>query len=237
MAIGVDKAVVARLHRSGQKFEVLIDPNKALDFKKGAKIDINEIIAFPGVYHDVRNTERVPEQDLQKIFGTTDVLKIAEKIIREGELQLTTEQRRQMVEQRRMQIATIIARRGINPQTNTPHPPQRILNAMDKAGINIDPFVDGEQQIDKVLKGIKTIIPIKFQNVIIQFKIPPQFAGKAYTTLKASGAIISEQWLNDGSLQLSLKMMAGLQEEVFQKIAGLTQGSFETKLVKREDIL
>jgi len=237
MAIGVDKAVVARLHRSGQKFEVLIDPNRALDFKKGAKIDINEVIAFPGVYHDVRNTERVPEQDLQKIFGTTDVFKIAERIIREGELQLTTEQRRQMVEQRRTQIAATISRRGINPQTNTPHPQQRIINAMEKAGINVDPFADVEQQVEKVLKSIKTIIPIKFQNVIIQFKIPPQFAGRTYTALKASGTIISEQWLNDGSLQISIKMMAGVQDELFQKIAGMTQGAFETKIVKREDAL
>jgi len=237
MAIGVDKAVVARLHRSGQKFEVLIDPNRALDFKKGAKIDINEVIAFPGVYHDVRNTERVPEQDLQKIFGTTDVFKIAERIIREGELQLTTEQRRQMVEQRRTQIAATISRRGINPQTNTPHPMQRIINAMEKASINVDPFADVEQQVEKVLKAIKTIIPIKFQNVIIQFKIPPQFAGRTYTALKASGTIISEQWLNDGSLQISIKMMAGVQDELFQKIAGMTQGAFETKIVKREDAL
>lgn len=237
MAIGVDKAVVARLHRSGQKFEILIDPEKALDFKKGVKIDINDVIAFPGVYHDVRNTERVPDQDLQKIFGTADVFKVAEKIIHEGELQLTTEQRRQMVEQRKMQIVTIIARRGINPQTNTPHPPQRILNAVEKAGINIDPFVDAEQQIDKVLKNIKTIIPIKFQNIIIQFKVPPQFAGKAYAALKASGTIISEQWLNDGSLQMSLKMMAGVQEELFQKIANITHGAYESSIVKREDVL
>jgi len=237
MAIGVDKAVVARLHRSGQKFEILIDPHKALEFKKGAKIDINEIIAFPGIYHDVRNTERVPEQDLQKIFGTTDVLKIAEKIIHEGELQLTTEQRREMVGQKKMQIATIIARRGINPQTNTPHPPQRIINVIDKAGINIDPFADAEQQIEKILKCIKVIIPIKFQNIVIRFKIPPQFAGKAYTTLKASGTIISEQWLNDGSLQMDVKMMAGVQDELFQKIANMTHGSFETNILKREDAL
>jgi len=30
---------------------------------------MNEILAFPGIYHDVRNTKRVPETDLQKFFG------------------------------------------------------------------------------------------------------------------------------------------------------------------------
>lgn len=235
MVIGVDKAVVSRLTIGGMKFEVLVDPNKALEYRKGLKVDMSEIIAFAGVYHDVRNTERVPESDLQKNFGTTDVMKIAEKIIRQGELQLTTDQRRQMVEQKKTQIATIISRRGINPQTNTPHPPQRIMNAMDQSGINVDPFVDAELQIDKVLKSIKTIIPIKFENVTLQIKVPAQFAGKSYNILKSAGGILNEQWLNDGSLQVQVKILAGIQDEFFQKISGLTHGQYESKVVKRED--
>ncbi len=235
MVIGVDKAVVSRLTVGGQKFEVLVDPDKALEFRKGTKIDMSEIIAFQGVYHDVRNTERVPESDLQKNFGTTDVMKIAERIVKQGELQLTTDQRRQMVDQKKTQIASLISRRGINPQTNTPHPPQRIVHAMNQAGINVDPFVDAELQVDKVLKTIKTIIPIKFENVILQIKIPAQFAGKSYTILKSSGSLLSEQWLNDGSLQVQLKILAGIQDEFFQKISGLTHGQYESKVVKREE--
>lgn len=197
---------------------------------------MSDILAYPAIYKDARSTDMVAEQDLQKNFGTTDVFKIAEKIIKEGELQLTTEQRRNMVEQKRNQIANIIAKKGINPQTNAPHPPQRILNAMDKAGINVDPFVDAELQVDKVVKGIKVILPIKFQKVTFQIKIPPQFAGRVYSVLKTSGSITSEQWLNDGSLSVSIEILGGTQDELFQKISSLTHGSFESKVIKREDV-
>lgn len=220
----------------GQKFEVLVDPDKALELKKGVKVDINSILAFPGIYRDVRNTERVADSDLQKIFGTTDVFKIAEKIVRQGDLQLTTEQRRHMVEQRKNQIAGIISKKGVNPQTNAPHPPQRILNAMDQAGVNIDPFVDSELQVDKIVKEIKAIIPIKFQNVTLQIKVPAQFAGKVYNVFKSSGTLTSEQWLNDGSLQVNLTILAGVQDEFFQKLSGLTHGQYESKVIKREDV-
>ena len=236
MVVGVDKAVIARLHYSGQRFEILVDPNKALDFKRGVKVDMNEILEYPAVYRDVRNTEMVAGHDLQKVFGTTDIAKIAQKIIKEGELQLTTEQRRTMVEQKKNQIVNIIAKKGINPQTNAPHPPQRILNVMDKAGVNIDPFLDAEMQIDKVLKEIKTLIPIKFQKVTLQLKVPPQFAGKTYTLLKTSGTILNEQWLNDGSLQVSIQILAGIQDELFQKLASLTHGQYESKVTRREDV-
>ena len=235
MTVGIDKAVISRLHFSGKKFEILVDPNKALEFKKGVKIEMSEILAYPTIYKDVRNTECFPESDLQKTFGTTDVFKIAEKIIKEGELQLTTEQRRQMVEQKKTQIISIIAKKSINPQTNAPHPPQRILNAMDKVGVNVDPFIDAELQIDKVLKEIKPILPITFQKITLQIKIPAQFAGKSYSLLKGFGTIVSEQWLNDGSLQVSLQILAGVQDEMFQKISGLTHGNYESKTLKRED--
>jgi len=235
LVVSIEKAVIARLQHSGKKFEILIDPYKALEFKRGRSIDMSEILAYPAIYKDVRSTETVPESDLQLVFGTKDVFKIAEKIIKEGEIQLTTEQRREMVESKKNQIANIISKRGINPQTNSPHPPQRILTAMEKTGVKIDPFLEAEAQIERVLKEIKTIIPISFQRVTIQVKIPPQFSGRVYSILKSYGNIKNEQWLNDGSLQISLQILAGTQEEFFQKLASLTHGQFESKIIKREE--
>jgi ribosome maturation protein SDO1 len=236
MTVGIDKAVVSRLTVSGQKFEILVDPDKALEFKKGAKIDISAILAAPGVYKNVSSTDRVSEQDLQKNFGTTDFKKIAERIVREGELQLTTDQRRRMVEERKNQIATIISKKGINPQTNAPNPPQRVLNSMEKAGVHIDPFVDAELQVEKIVKEIRQYLPIKFQKITLQIKIPPQFAGRSYDVLKRSGTIAQEQWLNDGSLQVNIQIVGGMQGELFDKLSSLTHGSFESKIVSKEDV-
>ena len=236
MTVSIDKAVISRLYISGKKFEILVDPEKAWELKRGGKVDIAEILAYPAIYKDVRSTECVPESDLQKFFGTTDVFKIAERIIKEGELQLTSEQKRKMVEQKRNQIASIIAKKGINPQTNTPHPPQRILNVMEKAGVNIDPFMDAELQVEKVLEKIKPLIPIKFQKLVIQLKIPPQHAGKAYSVIKRSWKVVNEEWLNDGSLRISVELFAGVQSELFDKISSLTHGQFESKVLRREDL-
>lgn len=200
------------------------------------KVDLNEILAYPAIYKDARKGDAASEQDLHKTFGTTDIIKIADRIIKEGEIQLTTEQKRRMIEQKKVQIANIISKKGINPQTNTPHPPQRIINAMEQVGVNIDPFIDAELQVDKVLKSIRAVLPIKFQKVLIQLKIPPQFSGNAFTILKNSGEVVKEEWLNDGSLLVNVEVMAGIQEELFQKLSSLTHGSFESKVLKREDL-
>jgi ribosome maturation protein SDO1 len=106
---------------------------------------------------------------------------------------------------------------------------------MHQAGVNIDPLMDAEMQMDKIVKAIKPILPLKFQNVTLQVKIPPQFAGRAYSTIKSAGKITGEQWLNDGSLQATVEMLAGVMDDFTQKIANLTHGSFESKVIKRED--
>jgi len=234
--VDVDKAVVIRLKKAGMKFEVLVDPDKVLEFKKGKSLNIEEILAYPGIYHDVRRGDAIPENELQTKFGTTNVFQVAKKIIAEGELQFTTEQRRRFVEEKRREIADIISKRGINPQTNTVHPPQRILNAMDKAGIHVDPFIEAELQVNKIVESIKTLLPIKFQRIIVEIIIPPQFSGKLYSVLKRTVGKFDERWLNDGSLQVTLDIPAGAQEEVFKKIGDITKGNFKSNIIKRVDI-
>jgi len=224
------------LKRSGQKFEILVDSKKALEFKKGIKIDLNDILAYPSIYKDVSSTDVVAEQNLQKVFGTTDVIKISEKILRDGELQLTTEQRRDMVGQKQKKIAEIISKRGINPQTKTPHPMQRIENAMEKAGVKIDPFTDAELQVDAVVKALKVLLPISFQRVTIAIRVQPQYAGRVYSILKGIGTVNKEQWLNDGSLNVEIEILAGMQDDLFDKMAKLTHGNFESKIIKRINI-
>jgi ribosome maturation protein SDO1 len=234
--ISVDKAVVARLKSKGANFEILVDPRKAFEMKKGANINIQDVLAYPAIYKDARKGEVVREEELQKTFGTTDVYKIAEEIIKKGEFSLTTEQKRELIEEKKNQIATLISKRAINPQTNTPHPPQRILNAMEKVGVNVDPFLDAEVQIEKILKAIKPLLPIKFEKILLQLKIPPQFIGKTYSIITKAGEVKSEQYLGDGSLQVQIEIFSGVQDEFFRKIAEITKGNYESKVLKKVEV-
>jgi ribosome maturation protein SDO1 len=236
MAVSIEKAVVARIIKNNQKFEILVDPKKALELKRGQSVSIEEILAYPAIYKDARTAEQASLQDLQKFFGTTDVYQIAEKIIKEGQVQLTAEQRKELIEQKKLQIATLISKRSINPQTNTPHPIQRILNVMEEVGINIDPFQDAEQQIDRVVKEIRKILPLRFEKITLRIKVGPQYCGKVYSILRNFGEVKNENWLQDGSYQVEIEILAGIQDELFEKIAKLTEGNFESAVVKREEI-
>jgi ribosome maturation protein SDO1 len=229
--ISLDKAVIARLESHGESFEILVDPNIVEKVHSGEITDIREHLAVEDVFKDARKGDRASEESVKKVFGTEDINEIAIQIIKKGEVQLTTEQRRKMQEEKKRKIITEIARNAINPQTKTPHPPARIEAAMEEARIHIDPFKPAEQQVQKVLDAIKPIIPIKFEKIRVAIKLSGENYGKAYGEIVNYGKIIKEEWQADGSWIGLVEIPAGVQIEFFDELNKRTKGDVETKLL------
>lgn len=230
--VRLEDAVPARLKTHGTTFEVLVDPDGALALRRGDSVNVGDILAVEDVFENASRGDRSAEEDLIKAFETTDVAIIAEKIIRKGEISLTAEQRKQIIENKRRQVVEIIARNAINPQTKTPHPPARIEQAMKEAKVNIDPSKSADELVNIAMKAIRPLIPIRFEEVEVAVKIPADYAPKAYGDIAAFGKVIRESWQNNGSWIGVVKIPAGMQTDFYSLINRLTKGEAETKLLK-----
>jgi len=230
--VDLDNAVIARLKKGENVFEVFVDCDKAMAFREG-KVGLSEALVAEEIFSDAKQGERASEHVMQQVFGTTNPLEIAEKIIKEGEVQLTAEYKNKIREQKRKQIIQIIHRNGINPQTGLPHPPQRIELAMDEAKVNIDEFGSAEEQVPSILSRIKEIIPIKFEIREIAVKIPPKYAAQAFGHVKKLGKVLRDDWQSDGSLVLVLEIPAGTQETLENELSKLTHGEIELKILNK----
>lgn len=230
--VALDESIIARLKTHGKTFEVFVEPDGALAFKRGDQVKVENILAVEDVFSDAKNGDRPAEQDVINAFGTTDAIKVAEKIITEGELQLTTEQKKKIQEEKKRQVIAAIARNAINPQTKAPHPPARIEAAMAEAGIHIDPMKSVDEMVTITMKAIRPIIPIRFEEVRIAVKLPPEFAAKAYGSVAKFGNLTKQEWQNDGSWIGVITIPAGMQDELYALLNGLTKGCAETKLLK-----
>jgi len=225
------KFTLARLTISGEKFEIMVNPDKALNYKLGKQVPLSQILVYDVIFRDVGKGEKASEEKLKKIFGTTDPVKIAKVILDKGEVQLTTEQRRKLIEDKKKQIINFISRHCVDPKTNLPHPPLRIEQALSQAKISIDPFKDAEEQAKNVIQALRPILPLKISSVSIEVKIPPQYASASYGTLKSYGSIKREQWLPDGSLLAIVEIPAGLQTSFLEKLGSITRGNVQSRLV------
>ncbi len=229
--IPLDRAVVARLETHGERFELLVDPDLAVAIRHGEAVDIEDAVAAIFVFENASRAEKSSDESLQKVFQTTDFPTIARRIIEKGEIHLTSEQRKHLIEEKRGQVVTYIARHAINPQTGLPHPPTRIEMAMEEAKVTIDPFRSLEDSVADTMKALRPLIPIRFEEVRVAVRIPPEYAAKAYGDIDAFARIEQEEWQKDGSWICVVKIPGGMQGELEVLVRKLSKGSGQVKVL------
>jgi len=229
--VSLEDAVIARLESGGHRFEILIDPNEAQSYKEGDEIDWEDSIAVDGVWADSAKGERSPENILDEFFGSSDLIEIYKKILTEGNIQLTSEQKKEMIDNKRKQILSHIVANAMNPQTGGAHPPQRIENAIVEAKYNFDPVRSVEKQVEDIVRKIRPLIPISFEKVKAAVKIPAIHVGKCYGQISGLGTIENEEYQSDGSWIGIVKMSAASYNELENLLGAVTKGSAELKII------
>jgi ribosome maturation protein SDO1 len=224
-----DKFTVARLILDGDKFELLVKPDPALEYKMGKRSDISSALVSDEIYSDANKGSRASSEKMMKHFKTTDSADVAKQILARGDLNLTTDQRRKMVEEKKRQIVQFINRSFVDPQTHVPHPLVRIEAAMEEVRVPIDPFKKVEDQAKTIVDALRKILPLKSETVKLTVTVPPQFAAQSYSVLKSTGNLKSEEWLADGSLKAVLDMNASIKGQFLDRLGSVTKGSAQVK--------
>ena len=229
--VSLEDAVIARLETGGHRFEILIDPNEAQAFKEGDDIDWEDSIAVDGIWADSAKGERSSEDIIDDIFDSSDLIEIYKRILIEGNIQLTSEQKKEMIDKKKKQILSHIVANAMNPQTGGAHPPQRIENAIVEAKYNFDPIRSVEKQVEDIVRKIRPLIPISFEKVKAAVKIPAIFVGKCYGQMSGLGNIENEEYQNDGSWIGIVKMSAASYNELENMLGSITKGAAEIKII------
>lgn len=227
----VEDAVVARLQKGKEKFEILVDCEKALAFREGKEIPISEILVDDKVFSDSRKGLVVSKSELESHFETDDIEEVAKQIIKKGRVHTTAEHRDKERDEKRNRIIALIHTNAVDPSTGIPHPAQRIENAMNEAKVNIDNR-PAEHQVQDIVKAIRSIIPIKFETRQIELIVPPKYTNAVFTIVKKMASIQKENWDNDGSMHITIELPAGLRDDFVDKINSDTHGETEMKILK-----
>ena len=98
--VSLDDAVLARLEKGGSRYEILVDPELVDSWKKDHdSVPLDELLATDQIWNDARAGDRPTNESLISVFGTTEIVKCVEKILDEGSIQLTTSQRKKIIEE------------------------------------------------------------------------------------------------------------------------------------------
>ncbi len=227
--MGDSKVTTVKLIIGTDRFEILVKPDPALEYKLGKRSDLSSILVSDEIYSDANKGSRISIDKLNKHFKTTDSNEIIKQILLRGELHLTTDQRRKMVDEKRKQIIQYINKNFVDPKTKLPHPIQRIENALEDVRVNVDPFKKAEDQVKSIADSLRKILPLKSETLQLTMLIPKSFASTSYTFIKNSGYLSSEEWLSDGSLKVKIEINAGMKGSFLDRIGSITKGSAQVK--------
>ncbi len=223
---------VVKYSYEGEKFEILVKPDPALEYKLGKKKDISSVLVSDDIYTESSKGTKPSTEKLLKAFKTEDTTEIAQIILQKGDLNLTTEQRRKMVDEKKRQVVEFIAKTYVDPRTHLPHPPLRIEQAMKDARISVEPQKSTDEQVKDIVEKLRSIIALKSENLSLEIIIPAQFASQSYAVLKSVGSLKNEEWQNNGSLKAILEIPAAARPNVIDRLGSITKGSASVEVIQ-----
>lgn len=222
---------IVRHQYMGEKFEILVDPDKGLAFKRGEIEEVSNVLMIDVIFTDANKGEKPSSEKLKKVYGTSDPIEVAKQIFEKGVFQLNAKQRKEILDQKLKQIINIISKTYVDPSTKLPHPPKRIENALSEIRVNIDPLKDAEEQVKDIVNLLRPILPMSSESVRLAIKIPAEFTGKSYGIVKNYAEIKREEWQTDGSWIAVIEIPAAIQIEMLESLGKMTQGNIQSKVL------
>jgi ribosome maturation protein SDO1 len=200
--------------------------------RQGKSISISDIVVSDTIYKDVKKGLKASPSSLKKVFGTTDFEAISREIILKGEIPVTAEQRKEILENKRKQIIDFIHRNAVDPKTNLPIPPSRLEMALEQTKVQIDINKDIESQALQIIHELTKIIPIKIAKALLEIRVSQKYAGRVRQQLQSLGNVKKSNWLADGTLIAEIEIPAGAQQDVIDKLNSITKGEIEVRVIQ-----
>ena len=217
---------IARIKKMGKDFEVMVDLDNALKFKKGLSTFIEA--ESNRVFSDSKRGLSAPNSDLMTAFGTDDVSAITQVIVKKGEILVTQEHRDEEKEKKMKQVVDIIVRSATD-QNGRPYTPDKIKSSLEQAHVNIK-NVPAENQIKEIIMELSKIIPIRIETKTFEVTIPAIYTGQAYSIISPYKE--EERWLDNGDLRANVAVSGAMILPFFDKLNSITHGSAQTKEIK-----
>lgn len=217
---------LARIKTQGENFEIVIDPDNAVKFRHG-QANIRDALKSENIFKDAIKGDMASEQHMKNIFKTTDTLKIAEKIIKDGSIQVSDEYRDKLRSEKMKVITEILTKNAADANTGAPLTATRINNAFREANVHVDIFKKAEEQIEELVSKLRPVLSLTFEKKILEIRIPADNAAKLYGYVDSKTEIIDQAWLTDGSWSCKVEIAAGMVTEFLDELKSKTHGDIE----------
>lgn len=145
---------IVRYTSGKHKFEVIAKQGTVLKYRDG-NLGFGNVLMVDRIFTNSTRGDIANPNDLNEVFGTEDIMKCCEEIVKNGDLQYTAQERKAFVDAKTNEIVYYINKNYIDPKTKLPHPADRISNCMKECHIRVDPNKDTRRQAEDAVKKMR----------------------------------------------------------------------------------
>ncbi|KAK7479969.1 hypothetical protein BaRGS_00028796 [Batillaria attramentaria] len=228
---------IVRLKKGGKRFEIACYPNKVTSWRNKVETDIDEVLQTPAVFVNVSKGEFAKSEDLKKIFDTDDQKAICLQILKKGELQVTEKERQAQLESSFRDIATIVADKCVNPETNRPYPVTMIEKAMKDLHVSVKPTKNSKQQALEVIKQLteKEVLNIQRAYMRLRIIVPAKEGHRVRDKVKKVATKV-EQDEFDEELNMVVLVDPGCYRELDDVVRTETRGKGKIEVLSLKEV-
>lgn len=229
---------VVRMKKAGKRFEIACYPNKVTSWRTGIEKDIDEVLQSQTVFSNVSKGQVAKTDDLKRAFDTVDMLEACLKILAKGDLQVSGKERHNNLESMFTDIATVVAEKCVNPETNRPYTVTMIEKAMKDIHFSVKPTQNTKQQALEVIKQLKETETINIQRAQMRLKISTSAkdARKLKDKVKKLASKVETEDFSANDFEMVLLVDPGVFRELDELVRQETRGKGELEVLSLKDV-
>ena len=211
---------VVSYQKNGVKVEVLGKPGKVAKYREG-QCSLADALADERIYINSSRGDIASEADIAKL-GLSG-RELLEEIMKNGKYSLTAQEKREIVEKRRLEVINYIHQNFIESSTRTPHPVTRIESALQEIKAKIDPDISAEKNVRALLPKLTTVIRLTESQIDGTVVIPNSKLGQAIGICYNLGTVTREEFGPENAY-ISLTISPGKFDALNDQLSKMTNG-------------
>ncbi|ETO25407.1 putative RNA-associated protein [Reticulomyxa filosa] len=188
------KAQLVRFQQGKLKFEILTKPGTVLKYREG-KLGWDKVLMADAIFTNSSRGDLASGKDLEDAFGTSNIEECCKKIVEQGELQVSAQERKDEIEAKKHEVIQHIFKNYMDPKTKLPHPPERVEACMKDCHIKIDGKKDAKKQAEDAVKAMSSKLPFTRQVAMtVRLFIKHSYVGQCNNIIHAAGNVLEQDW-------------------------------------------
>jgi ribosome maturation protein Sdo1 len=146
--------------------EILCQPGTVALYRQ-EKLPMSKVVITDDViYKNTKKGNIASDKDIENVFGESVSIKDAlEVMLQKGDFQMTTKERQDLNDQRRLMLLDYFQHNYVNPDTNSQHPITRWEAAFKQIKAKVNYEMPFNKNCEEIRKSIIGVLPMKLKDV------------------------------------------------------------------------